>query len=102
MDQQTASSRANQQRCDKQPTYELLQQRRDRIIHCWRGLNGAFDVRFRNEAQSLVGRQPLDRSRWEIQLFNRFVEAIETTAIQRGAERWEPRIQIAVANTPSR
>jgi SAM-dependent methyltransferase len=97
-----ASSHANQQKRDKLPTYELLQQRRDRIIHCWRGLDGAFGVRFRNEAQSLMGRQPMDRLRWEIQLFNRFVEAIETTATQRGAERWEPRIQIAVANTPSR
>jgi SAM-dependent methyltransferase/SOS-response transcriptional repressor LexA len=94
-----ASSRANQEKRDKLPTYDLLQQRRDSIIHCWRGLDEAFGERFRNEAQSLMGRQSLEQSRWEIQLFKRFVEAFETTATQRGAARWEPRIQI-VAATP--
>jgi SAM-dependent methyltransferase/SOS-response transcriptional repressor LexA len=94
-----ASSRANNEKRDKLPTYELLQQRRDGIIHCWRGLEEAFGERFRNEAQSLMGRQSLDQSRWEIQLFNRFVEAFETTATQRGAARWEPRIQIAAATS---
>lgn len=92
-----ASIRANQEKSDKLPTYDLLQQQRDSIIHCWRGLDDAFGERFHNEAQSLMGRQSLDQSRWEIQLFNRFVEAFETTATQRGAARWEPRIQTAAA-----
>lgn len=92
-----ASSRANQEKRDKLPTYNLLQQRRDKIIHCWRGLEEAFGERFRNEAQSLMGRQSLEESRWEIQLFNRFVEAFETTASQRGAARWEPGIQTVEA-----
>lgn len=92
-----ASSRANQEKSDKLPTYSLLQQRRDNIIHCWRGLDKAFGKRFRNEAHSLMGRQSLQQSHWEIQLFNRFVEAFETTATQRGAARWEPRTQIAEA-----
>jgi SAM-dependent methyltransferase/SOS-response transcriptional repressor LexA len=92
-----ASIRANQEKRDKLPTYDLLQHQRDSIIHCWRGLDDTFGDRFRNEAQSLMGRQSLDQYRWEIQLFNRFVEAFETTATQRGAARWEPRVQITAA-----
>jgi SOS-response transcriptional repressor LexA len=85
-----ASDRANLQKSDRLPTYDLLQRRRDSIIHCWHGLDEAFSNRFRNEAQVLLGRQPLTESRWEIQLFNRFVEAFETTATQRGSDRWDP------------
>jgi SAM-dependent methyltransferase/SOS-response transcriptional repressor LexA len=96
-----ASTRANQEKRDKLPSYNLLQQQRDSIIHCWRGLEEAFSERFRNEAQSLMGRQPIDQARWEIQLFNRFVEAFEITATQRGAERWEPRIKNAAVSARS-
>ncbi len=85
-----ASGRANLQKSDSLPTYALLQRQRDSIIHCWRGLDEAFGDRFRNEAQILLGREPLAESRWEVQLFNRFVEAFETTAMQRGSNRWEP------------
>jgi phage repressor protein C with HTH and peptisase S24 domain len=85
-----ASDRANLQKSDRLPTYDLLQRRRDSIIHCWHGLDEAFGDRFRNEAQVLLGREPLAESRWELQLFNRFVEAFETTATQRGSNRWDP------------
>lgn len=81
------SSRANQKKREKLPTYDLLQQRRDSIIHCLHGLDDAFGKRFCNEAQSLMGSQSLVLSRWEIQLFSRFIEAFETTATQRGATR---------------
>ena len=85
-----ASDKANREKRDRLPTYELLHRRRDNIIHCWRGLGDAYGERFRNEAQSLMGREALVTKRWENQLFNRFVEAIETTANQRGAARWDP------------
>jgi SOS-response transcriptional repressor LexA len=85
-----ASDRANREKRDRLPTYDLLQRQRDSIIHCWRGLDTAFDARFRNEAQTLMGRDPLASNRWEIQLFTRFAEAFETTANQSGAARWEP------------
>lgn len=85
-----ASDRANLQKSDRLPTYDLLQRQRDSIIHCWRGLDDAFGNRFRNESQILLGRTPMNESRWEIQLFNRFVEAFETTATQRGSDRWDP------------
>ncbi|MEN8716222.1 MAG: methyltransferase domain-containing protein [Verrucomicrobiales bacterium] len=85
-----ASDRANLQKRDRLPTYDLLQRQRDSIIHCWQGLDEAFGDRFRNEAQILLGREPLVKSRWEIQIFNRFVEAFETTATQRGSDRWDP------------
>lgn len=85
-----ASDEANRSKSDRLPTYDLLHRRRDLIIHCWRGLDEAFGERFRTEAQTLMGREKLGQSRWESQLFGSFVEAFETTATQRGAERWEP------------
>lgn len=85
-----ASVEANNRKSDRLPTYELLQRRRDLIIHCWRGLDEALGERFRREAQSFLGRDPLPAASWETCLFSRFVEAFETTASQRGAARWEP------------
>ncbi len=85
-----ASVQANGQKSDRLPTYELLQRRRDIIIHCWRGLDLALGERFRREAQTLLGRDPLPAASWDTRLFSRFVEAFETTAAQRGAARWEP------------
>jgi len=85
-----ASVEANNRKSDRLPTYELLQRRRDLIIHCWRGLDEALGERFRREAQTLLGRDPLPAASWETRLFSRFVEAFETTAAQRGAARWEP------------
>ena len=79
----------NSEKSDKLPTYRLLNQRRDTIIGCWRGLEGALGVRFRREAQTLLGRDPFEPNNWEGRLFSRFVEAFEITAAQRGAPRWE-------------
>lgn len=85
-----ASVKANADKSDRLPTYDLLQKRRDLIIQCWRGLDDVLGERFRREAQTLLGREPLRADSWEIHLFSRFVEAFETTATQRGAGRWEP------------
>lgn len=96
-----SSDRANLQKSDRLPTYALLQKQRDSIIHCWRGLDQAFGDRFRSEAQILFGREPMVRSRWDVQLFNRFVEAFETTATQRGSDRWEPDRTRSLSDTVS-
>lgn len=85
-----ASVEANSRKSDRLPTYELLQLRRDLIIHCWRGLDEALGERFRREAQTLLGRDTLSPHQWEGRLFSRFVEAFEMTAAQRGVERWDP------------
>lgn len=91
-----ASVQANGHKSDRLPTYELLQRRRDLIIHCWRGLDEALGERFRREAQTLLGRDPVPATSWETRLFSRFVEAFETTAAQRGAARWEPQGKPAI------
>jgi len=94
-----SSLQANSQKSDRLPTYELLQQRRDLIIHCWRGLDKDLGERFRREAQTLLGRNSLPNASWETGLFSRFVEAFETTAAQRGAARWEPKGKPATDTT---
>lgn len=97
-----ASVEANNRKSDCLPTYELLQRRRDLIIHCWRGLDEALGERFRREAQTLLGRAPLPAVSWETKLFSRFVEAFETTAAQRGAARWQPTGMTSTAAASSR
>jgi SAM-dependent methyltransferase/SOS-response transcriptional repressor LexA len=82
--------RINGKKSDRLPTYRLLHQRRDRIIDYWRGLNGALGGRFQREAQTLLGRDRFEPRCWENRLFAAFVEAFETTALQRGVPRWEP------------
>ncbi|MCX6867720.1 MAG: hypothetical protein NTV46_16175 [Verrucomicrobia bacterium] len=96
----------NSEKSDKLPTYRLLNQRRDTIIGCWRGLEGALGERFRREAQTLLGRDPFEPNNWEGRLFSRFVEAFEITAAQRGAPRWETGIiaeaaPVLIRPTPS-
>lgn len=51
-----ADTSANQRKSDRLPTYDLLQPRRDRIVHYWQGLHEALDERFSREAQTLLGR----------------------------------------------
>lgn len=96
----------NSEKSDKLPTYRLLNHRRDVIVDCWRGLEGALGERFRREAQTLLGRDPFKPDNWEVRLFSRFVEAFEITAAQRGAPRWETGIiaeaaPVLVRPTPS-
>jgi SOS-response transcriptional repressor LexA len=56
--------------------------------------------RFEREAQTLLGRDSFSKGNWENLLFNRFVEAFEVTAVQRGAERWETSV-IAASTRPT-
>ncbi len=61
------------------------------MIDRWRLLRDALPEPFERQAQRLLGRAlggPLD---WTEDLFARLREAVESTALQRGIERWEPR-----------
>jgi hypothetical protein len=79
----------NSRKSDALPTCRQLQSSQEVIIDYWRGLNHAMGVRFEREAQTLLGRTEFKRGSWEPLLFERFVEAFEVTACQRGAARWE-------------
>lgn len=85
-----SAEKVNNNKRDKLPTYALLHGCRDRIIDYWKGLHRILDQRFSREAQTLLGRDTFKTTNWENPLFNRFVEAFEVTAHQRGAERWQP------------
>ena len=84
-----AAPAVNADKSDSLPTYDLLNRRRDTIIHYWRGLDSALGERFAREAQTLFGRDSFTPGNWEPRLFSRFVEAFEITANQRGADRWD-------------
>lgn len=79
----------NSQKSDKLPTFAMLHNRRDAIIHCWRGVYECLEEPFRRGAQTLLGRDVFAPHNWETRLFSRFVEAFEITAAQRGTPRWE-------------
>jgi SOS-response transcriptional repressor LexA len=84
-----ADPAVNARKSDKLPTHRQLKGSGEIIIDYWRGLQIAMGERFEREAQTLLGRDSFSKNNWEILLFNRFVEAFEVTAVQRGAERWE-------------
>lgn len=97
-----AAPGVNAEKCDKLPTYNLLNRRRDTIIPYWRGLHSALGERFAREAQTLLGRERFTPNNWETRLFARFVEAFEVTANQRGAGRWEIGSPVVAAPPVSR
>lgn len=80
----------NNHKRDKLPSQELLKARRDGIIHTWQHVMERFPERFTREAQTLYGRDSFDPANWESLLFARFAEAVESTACQRGVDRWQP------------
>ncbi len=94
-----ADPKANSNKSDRLPSYDLLHRRRNRIIDVWQGLDNALGERFEREAQSLLGRDRFERGNWENRLFTRFVEAFEVTAVQRGAPRWDPKVSTARARS---
>ena len=55
-------------------------------------LRDAVPVAFDQQAAHLLGRPIGGPLKWEDELFARFREAIELTALQRGVERWRPRV----------
>lgn len=84
-----ANAAANNAKSDRLPTADLLRRRRGSIIGCWELLSAAYPSRFEREASRFVGRAALPPS-WQALCFSRFAEAVESTAIQRQVDRWEP------------
>ncbi|MES0491252.1 MAG: hypothetical protein ABUK01_14755 [Leptospirales bacterium] len=56
-------------------------------MYYWRILNENKSGRFFTEARKFAG-QKLPEKNWENPLFSALVGAVETTAMQRGVERW--------------
>lgn len=63
--------------------------RRDAIVFYWGKVRERHARRFEHEVSEFTGRR-LVLGNWENAAFQRLTEAVETTAIQRGAERWRP------------
>ncbi len=85
-----ACKQANADKSDRLVTRQALQRSRDRIIDCWQFVQKQNPFRFEVEiSRALLGRD-FRASQWETQAFASLLEAVETTAIRRGVQRWEP------------
>ena len=85
-----ADARANNEKRDRLVTRDLLAASRDRIIDCWKLQRNRMPQRFDVElSRTLLGRNQAE-PQWEMTAFAALVEAVETLALQRGVERWEP------------
>lgn len=85
----------NNQKSDKLPTSELMRSRRPQIVLCWEVLRDEASVAFDQQAAHLLGRKLTGPLGWQDALFARLREAVEVTALQRGVERWTPRLSAA-------
>ncbi len=80
----------NSRKSDKLVTKDLLLRRRDPIIRYWELMKTAADSRFTVEMERSLVRGTYDRANWQCPAFAGLVENVESLAIQRGLERWEP------------
>lgn len=67
------------------PSAELLNRRKDCIIHYWELQHDRLSERFLRETETLM---PIPEHDWQNPLFKQLSHAIEVTALQRGAKRW--------------
>jgi hypothetical protein len=74
---------------DRLPEHGLLVQRKDAIVFYWESVRQRYERRFDHELVNFTGKKP-EAGNWQNPGFERLVEAVEVTAIQRGAERWRP------------
>lgn len=79
----------NGKKSDKLPARGLIFQRKDAIVFYWEKVRQRHERRFEHELLNFTGVSRAAGS-WQNVAFQRLVEAVETTAIQRGAERWRP------------
>jgi SAM-dependent methyltransferase len=80
-----AAKSVNHQKRDSLPTRRLLRHRRPIILDCWQHLAEALPRQFETELVHLTGsRTPDFQAGYEA-----LTEAVETTALQRGARRWD-------------
>ena len=80
----------NSRKSDKLVAKSLLVRRRDPIIRCWELLREAAEGRFDVEIGRALIRGRCDAGNWKAPAFAGLVENVETLALQRGLERWEP------------
>ena len=80
-----ADPRANHAKRDHLPTRRLLKQRRPIIVDYWQRLAAEMPRQFQIELCHLTGGTTTDYPAG----FDALVEAVETTALQRGASRWD-------------
>ncbi len=82
-------ARVNGSKSDKLPERGLLFQRKEAIVFCWETVRQRHERRFEYELMNFTGEKRV-AANWQNGAFQRLVEAVEVTAIQRGAERWRP------------
>jgi SAM-dependent methyltransferase len=81
--------RVNGSKSDKLPERGLLFRRKDAIVFCWENVRQRHERRFEQELMNFTGEKQM-AANWQNGAFQQLVEAVEVTAIQRGAERWRP------------
>lgn len=82
-------ARVNGSKSDKLPERGLLFDRKDAIVWCWEKVRQRHQRRFDHNLANFTGSTEKLQN-WQSSAFQRLVEAVEVTAIQRGAERWRP------------
>ena len=80
----------NAKKSDKLISKRTLVTSKDRVIYYWEILKKKAEERFSVEVSRALVRGTLDLHNWEQVAFSGLVENVETIAIQRGFERWEP------------
>lgn len=80
--------KVNALKSDKLPSAQLLADRRHAILEDWDVLRQAMPDVFDRQASHLLGFTTQMTSSRTGELFARFKEAVEVTALQRGVERW--------------
>ncbi|MEI7900886.1 MAG: S24 family peptidase [bacterium] len=85
-----ADARINNEKRDRLADRETLFRSREAIIGCWQITRHAMPERFDLElSRTLFGRNHAE-AQWEAPAFAALSEAVETVAVQRGVERWQP------------
>ena len=84
-----ADPRENGKKSDKLPERSLLFQQKDVIVFYWEKVRERHERRFDFELAHFTANKPA-AGNWQASSFQRLVEAVETTAIQRRTERWRP------------
>lgn len=81
-------AKVNGQKSDKLPSARLLAERRSAILEDWEVLRCAMPDAFDRQASHLIGGATKVTSAMTNELFARFKDAVDVTALQRGVERW--------------
>ncbi len=82
-------AQVNGRKSDKLPERGFLFQRKNAIVGCWEVVRQRHERRFEYELLNFTGQKQM-AGNWQDAAFQRLSEAVEVTAIQRGAERWRP------------